>query len=186
MVARDIVGYAPQGGLLDVGTGPGWLLIKIHELSPGVRLTGLDASPAMVEIARLHIAEAGLSDKIEAVLGNADRMPFPDASFDMVVSTGSIHHWREPLSGLNEAYRVLRPGGYALIYDLVRGTPRHILRETRREFGRLRIMLFWLHAFEEPFYTQARLESLVASSRFKACETSYVGLLCRLALRRQV
>jgi ubiquinone/menaquinone biosynthesis C-methylase UbiE len=184
LVAKDIMSHTRQGSLLDVGTGPGWLLIKVHELSPGLRLVGLDASPAMVEMARTHIARAGLSDAVEVLLGNAGEMPFPDASFDTVVSTGSIHHWKDPVSGLNEVYRVLKPGGCALIYDLVRGTPRHILRETRREFGLLRIMLFWLHAFEEPFYTQKRLESLAGSTLFRAGETRYLGLLCCLVLRK--
>lgn len=184
LVAEEIARYATQGELLDVGTGPGWLLLKVHDLSPGLRLTGLDASPAMVERARMHLERAGLSDAIQIVLGNADKMPFPDASFTTVVSTGSIHHWKDAMSGLNEVHRVLKPGGLALIYDLVRGTPRHILRETRREFGLARILLFWLHAFEEPFYTQERLKGLAESTLFGGGETRYVGLLCCLALRK--
>lgn len=185
LVAEDIARYATEGHLLDVGTGPGWLLIKLHEVSPGLRLTGLDASLAMVERARAHLARARLSDGIEVVLGNADNMPFPDARFNLVVSTGSIHHWRNPLAGLNEVHRVLRPGGHALIYDLVRGTPRHILREARREFGLARLLLFWLHAFEEPFYTEARLKSLAGATLFGGGETRYVGVLCCLVLRRR-
>jgi ubiquinone/menaquinone biosynthesis C-methylase UbiE len=159
-------------------------LIEVHRLSPELRIVGLDASPTMVERARTHLAQAGLADAVEVVLGNANDMPFPDASFDAVVSTGSIHHWKNPVGGLNEAHRVLKPGGCALIYDLVRGAPGNVLRETRREFGLLRVALFWVHAFEEPFYRQDQLESLAASSRFKRGQVHYVGLLCCLAMQR--
>ncbi|MBE3143709.1 MAG: class I SAM-dependent methyltransferase [Planctomycetes bacterium] len=49
-------------------------------------------------------------------------MPFPDRSFDIVVSTVSMHHWKQPEACLNEIYRVLKNNSYALIYDLVSDT----------------------------------------------------------------
>ena len=183
-VAKDILNYCPAGRLLDVGTGPGRLLIKIHEVAPDLDLVGLDTSPEMVEKARRHVAEAELSNKITFEVGNAGRMPFPDSSFDAALSTASIHHWKDPIAGLNEMYRVLKPGGHALLYDLVRGMPKETLKEARREFGALRVTLLWLHAFEEPFYTQEKLEALAAASLFKSSTTHFVGLFCCIAMRR--
>ena len=124
LVARDISSYCPQGRLLDIGTGPGWLLLKLHQQCPAMRLTGLDASPGMVATARKNMARAGLSDVIEITQGNASHMPFADACFDIVVSTGSIHHWKHPTGGLNDVYRVLKSGGYALMLTSS-ATPRH-------------------------------------------------------------
>jgi len=185
-VARDILNYCPQGRLLDVGTGPGRLLIKIHEVAPDLDLVGLDASPEMVEKAQRHVAEAGLSDRIIFEVGNASRMPFADSSLNAVVSTASIHHWKDPVTGLNEMHRVLKPGGYALLYDLVRGMPGETLKEAKREFGNLRVTLLWLHAFEEPFYTQERLESLASASLFRTSTTHFVGLFCCIAMQKPV
>jgi SAM-dependent methyltransferase len=51
-----------------------------------------------------------------------------------VISTGSLHHWEAPLAGLTEAHRVLRAGGYALIYGLVRHLPEPVVRDVRTRF----------------------------------------------------
>jgi len=152
-VAKHILEYCSRGSLLDIGTGPGWLLLTLHRLDPEMALVGLDVSSAMVAKARHNVAQESLSSKIEIHEGNANQMPFKDNTFDVVVSTGSIHHWKNPARGLDEVHRVLKPGGCALIYDIVSDTPQVILSESRREFGRLRTLLFWLHDFEEPFYS---------------------------------
>jgi ubiquinone/menaquinone biosynthesis C-methylase UbiE len=185
LVASDIVARCPEGSLLDVGTGPGWLLAQIHRLSPGLQLTGLDASPSMVAKAKKNMAGTRLDQSIELVEGNVSSMPFADESFDTLVSTGSVHHWKDPVAGLNEIYRVLRPGGCALIYDLVSDTPASILKDTAREFGRFRMVLLWIHAFEEPFYTCKDFELLPRPTLFKEGQTRFVGVLCCLALKRE-
>ena len=184
LVVRDILGYCPEGSILDVGTGPGWLLVKLHQQAPALQLTGMDASPSMVTKALENIADVGLSDVIAIEEGEAAQMPFDDSSFDMVVSTGSIHHWKEPTACLNEIYRVLRHGGYVLIYDLVSDTPASVLRKTAYEFGRLRMLLLWLHAFEEPFYSCKDLASLAHPTLFKEGQTRFVGALYCLAMEK--
>jgi ubiquinone/menaquinone biosynthesis C-methylase UbiE len=184
LAAKDILGYCSQGKLLDIGTGPARLLLKIHQESPNMRLVGIDSSPSMVVKARQNIAEAGLSESIEVKEGSADHIPFPDQSFDIVVSTASIHHWKEPTTGLNETYRVLKDGGYALIYDLVSDTPQSILDRTKREFGNWKTTLFWLHSFEEPFYSRKNFEALAQPTLFKQGQTQFLGLLCCLVLKK--
>jgi ubiquinone/menaquinone biosynthesis C-methylase UbiE len=184
LVARDILSYCAQGSLLDIGTGPAWLLLKLHQHSPAMRLVGIDSSPAMVAKARKNILGAGLSDVIEIREGNASQIPFADRAFDIVVSTGSIHHWKHPIAALNDVYRVLKPGGYALMYDLVTDTPAAILNEMAHQFGRLKMTLFWLHGFEEPFYSRQNYESLTHPTLFKEGRTQFVGLLCCLILKK--
>lgn len=183
-VAGDVVARRSEGRLLDVGTGPGWLLIKLHQRLPAFELVGIDISPGMVAEARHNMNIAGISGEVTIREGNAGSLPFEEGSFDVVVSTGSFHHWKEPVDGLNECYRVLRPGGCGLIYDLVADTPRAVLEQTKKEHGRFARQLFWLHGFEEPFYTEQAFLRLGKASDFKSAGTRYVGLLCCLELER--
>jgi ubiquinone/menaquinone biosynthesis C-methylase UbiE len=185
LVAQDIAAYCAEGSLLDIGTGPGWLLRTLHQQCPALKLTGVDTSAAMVTQARQNMAQAGLQDHIEVVEGNVSRLPFPDNAFDVVVSTGSIHHWKEPIAGLNEIYRVLKPGKYALIHDLVSDTPAAVLKEAAREYGRVRMFLLWLHAFEEPFYRHADFAALARQTLFKEGQTRFVSVLYCLCLKKE-
>ena len=185
LVARDIAGYCAQGDLLDIGTGPGWLLAKLRERAPGLRLTGLDVSPSMVARAQKNMVNASLASVVEIRQGEASHLPFDDCSFDIVVSTGSIHHWKNPTAGLNEVHRVLRDDRYALMYDIVSDTPASVLANMAREFGRLRMMLLWLHAFEEPFYSQENFASLASPTLFREGRIGFVGVLCCLILKKE-
>lgn len=117
--------------------------------------------------------------------GGADALPFADNSFDIVVSTGSIHHWKDPEAGLNEIYRILSPGGYALIYDIVSDTPRAVLQDAKRQFGRFRMFMLWIHAFEEPFYSTQGFESLPRSTLFKEGNVRFVGVLFCLTMKKE-
>jgi ubiquinone/menaquinone biosynthesis C-methylase UbiE len=99
----DAAGVAPGTAVLDLCCGAG--LIAGEAATRGAVVSGLDFSPAMLAEARaahpaLHFAE-----------GDAEAMPFPDASFDAVVSSFGIHHVPRPERALAEAFRVLRPGG---------------------------------------------------------------------------
>jgi ubiquinone/menaquinone biosynthesis C-methylase UbiE len=185
VVTQDILSYGSEGSILDIGTGPGWLLVKLHHQSPRLRITGLDTSASMVAKARKNMVAAGISEEIEVKEGNASHLPFADNTFETVVSTGSIHHWKDPIGGLNEIYRVLKAGGNALLYDIVSDTPQSVLKEIARGYGRLKMMLFWLHAFEEPFYSHKAFEMLAQPSLFKAGRIRFVGVLCCLILRKE-
>ncbi|MBN1292000.1 MAG: class I SAM-dependent methyltransferase [Candidatus Latescibacteria bacterium] len=185
IIARDIIYYCPEGSILDIGTGPGWLLEKLHSASPNLQLTGIDISPSMIKKAKKNLAKSGLSDCIEIALGNASDILCSDNYFDAVVSTGSIHHWKAPTEGLNEIHRVLKPDGYALIYDLLSDTPLPVLKKSAREFGRFRMLMLWLHAYEEPFYSLKDFEHLADNTFFKKGSTKFVSVLCCLVLRKE-
>jgi ubiquinone/menaquinone biosynthesis C-methylase UbiE len=184
LVARDLLNYATGGKILDVGAGPGWLMIKISEIGPDFKIFGVDVSKSMVKKARANLARAGLAEDIEVTAANASAMPFDDESFDAVVSTGSIHHWKDPTSCLNEIYRVLKPGGHALIYDLVSDTPKEALAQTAKDFGNLRMWILWLHAYEEPFYSYRDFPRLAEPTHFKSGEIRFLAAMCCLVLRR--
>jgi ubiquinone/menaquinone biosynthesis C-methylase UbiE len=184
LAAEDIASHCSQGALLDIGTGPARLLLKLHQQSPGMRLVGIDSSSAMVEQAKKNVVEAGLSEFIEIKLGSASQIPFQDQTFDIVVSTVSMHHWKQPEACLNEVYRVLKDNSYALIYDIVSDTPKEIMNEIKRECGRFKTTMFWLHSFEEPFYTRQNFESFAQSSLFRKGKTQFLGLFCCLILKK--
>jgi ubiquinone/menaquinone biosynthesis C-methylase UbiE len=181
MVADDILNYCARGTLLDIGTGPARLLLALHNKSPQLRLVGIDSSPAMVAKAKENTSGV---ESIEINQGNADKIPYPDNNFDIVISTASIHHWKQPTAGLNEIWRVLKSGGFALVYDLVSDTPEPVMAECRREFGKFRTTLFWLHSFEEPFYSQENFQALVNATLFKNCQTKFLGLLYCMILKK--
>lgn len=118
-VASDVAAARlPEGSrVLDVGTGPGRVPLAIAHAAPGLRVEGLDLSPEMVGHARRNAVEAGLGDSVSFTVGDVADLPYDDASFDLVVSTMSQHHWRDAAAGLRELRRVLRPGGQVWIYD---------------------------------------------------------------------
>ena len=118
-IAADVVAVAHDGArVLEVGCGPGRLSIRLarqHDLD----VTGLDLDPAMIERARANADRAGNSDQRQPLflVGDVAALAFPDGSFDLVVSTLSMHHWADPAAGLAEIGRVLRSGGRALVWD---------------------------------------------------------------------
>ena len=185
LIARDILTYSSKGAILDIGTGPGRLIVKLSCMSPGLTVTGLDVSPSMIKKARKNMREAGLFGFVTIKEGNASNLPFPDKSFDLIVSTGSIHHWKQPQRSFNEIHRVLTDGGYALMYDLVSDTPTSVMRQTAREFGKVKMVLMWVHAFEEPFYSTKGFNSLPHDTLFVDGNIRFVGIMCCLVLRKK-
>ena len=101
--------------ILDVGCGTGYLLGRLAACAPQAgALAGIDAAPAMIEVAR----DASADDRLRFVVGTAERLPWPAATFDLVVSTTSFDHWADQRTGLAECARVLAPGGCLVLADL--------------------------------------------------------------------
>ena len=123
-IARDcaaaLTGVA-EPSILEIGPGPGHLAERLLDLLPGAHWMGIDIDPAMLDAAERRLARAGTRDRATLVEGDVAQMPFPDASFDLVVSSLSAHHWPDTTAGFAEIRRVLRPDAYALVYDLPPG-----------------------------------------------------------------
>jgi ubiquinone/menaquinone biosynthesis C-methylase UbiE len=121
-IAADVAGRAQPGDrVLEVGCGPGHLSVRLAR-DYGLNVTGLDLDAGMIERARLNAARELANQRApEFMVGDVAALPFPDASFDLVVSTMSMHHWDDAGAGLADIGRVLRPGGRALIWDLKPG-----------------------------------------------------------------
>ena len=119
-VARRAVAMKRSGQAADLGCGPGHLVIRLAQAAPGLQVTGIDLSDAMLVEAEKYARRSGLEDRIAFEKGDAALIPFPDGSLDLVVSSLSLHHWSDPVGVLDEIARVLRPGGAFLVFDLRR------------------------------------------------------------------
>lgn len=123
-VADDLVtesrlaGLAESSSVLEIGSGPGELAVEIARRLPAATVVGIDLAPAMIDRSLDQARTTGLAERIRFELADAAALPLGDASFDVVVSTLSLHHWSDPATVFAEIGRVLRPGGLALIYDL--------------------------------------------------------------------
>jgi ubiquinone/menaquinone biosynthesis C-methylase UbiE len=107
-----------SGRVLDIGTGSGRLAIELAKANgSNFEIIGLDISEAMLLKAQDNARQAGVHGKVKFVLGTAADLPFPDESFDLVVSYASLHHWFEPVNVFNEAQRVVKDNGVILIRD---------------------------------------------------------------------
>ncbi len=110
----DAVGKKPIQSLLDLGTGTGRMLQVLAPLAS--RAVGLDASHAMLSVARSNVEKAGLN-RVELRQGDIYAPPFPRGSFDLVVIHQVLHYLDDPARALREAARLLAPGGRMVVVD---------------------------------------------------------------------
>jgi len=110
------IGDAGQGSLLDVACGPGVVTAAVAPRAKSVM--AFDVTQEMLEKARVRCAKAGLAN-VSFRQGNAEALPFGDGEFDGVVTRLAVHHFAEPQRAFAEMFRVLRPGGAAVIVDIV-------------------------------------------------------------------
>ncbi len=176
----------PEGSVLDLAPGPGYLAIEIARLGPH-RITGLDISHSFVRIATENARQAGVT--IDFRQGDAAHMPFPDESFDFVVCRAAFKNFADPVGALNEIHRVLRPGGKASIYDLRKDASLEAIDAEVAGMG-----LSWLsalmtrwtfrHMLLKSAYSRDALERMAAQSRFGACEIREEGIESDLRLAK--
>jgi ubiquinone/menaquinone biosynthesis C-methylase UbiE len=167
VVLRRLKREKPEGTLLDLGCGPGYLLRLLADKLPRLRLVGVDVAEEALDAARKNLGPA----RVELLRGGSDNLPPPDGACDFVVSTLSLHHWSRPGEIFSEIFRVLKPGGRFLVMDLRRDAPAPVhlficvvtavivpraLREIREPLGSL-----------QAAYTVAEARGLLAETTFE-------------------
>ena len=163
--------YHPEGILVDVGCGPGYLIMTMASLFKHLRIIGVDIADEMLQKATKNVCLLDPADRISFRHGDIQELPFDNDSLDFVVSTLSLHHWSEPKESIQEINRVLKPGGQFLIFDLRRDSRRLFYWLVR--FAQTFILPAALKRINEPAgsflasYTPAELESLLYMTSFK-------------------
>jgi SAM-dependent methyltransferase len=109
-----LVGQRPQARALDLGCGGGHVAFLLAGLAGHV--AAVDLSATMTAMVAAEAKRRGIVN-LDVRQGAVEALPWPDESFDIVVSRYSAHHWRDVGAGLNEARRVLKPGGLAVFMD---------------------------------------------------------------------
>lgn len=176
------------GVLLDIGTGPGVLPINIAARFPHSKIIGIDLSDKMIEIANKNKNNKGL-DNVEFRVMDANALKLNDNSLDMVISTGSLHHWKNPVRILNEIYRCLKFGCEAWIYDgYAEAADADIEKHTAKLFcgfpprGLIRRVLS-LHGFSQKEY-DTEIKDMVARTKFTTCLFEKHGIMMCLKFRK--
>lgn len=171
LIVNELKSYHPEGILADIGCGPGYLIATMAKSLPHVSIIGVDIAEEMVLKATGNLSLLSLAEKATFRQGDIQALPFETNYLDFLVSTLSLHHWSEPKQALQEMYRVLKPEGQFLIFDL--------RRDSRRLF-------YWLIRFAQKFvipsvmnraneptnsllasYTPVELEAFLSETSFK-------------------
>ena len=99
--------------LLDCGCGPAPMLALLNEKYPQKHYTGIDLTPEMIEVASSKNMEG-----VELLVGDCEKLPFEDSSYDVIICCQSFHHYPNVRSFFDSVYRVLRPGGRLILRDM--------------------------------------------------------------------
>jgi ubiquinone/menaquinone biosynthesis C-methylase UbiE len=171
--ARGLANRLTEGAsVLEVAPGPGYLAIALAQLG-SYRVVGLDISDTFVRMATENAQAAGAS--VTFMQGNASAMPLDPDSFHLVFCRAAFKNFSEPVEAINEMYRVLKPGGKAIIHDLRPDTPAAAIRRHVAGMGLGRIhSLFVNLTFKQVLlkraYSEAHFRSMVAQTPFRECE----------------
>jgi len=105
---------------VDIGCGPGDVMIRLARALPDLHITAIDASAPMIALARGAVMTEGASDRIELVQGYVPGVALQAHSFDAVLSKDLLHHVPDPSVLWKEVARLGRPGAVVYVMDLVR------------------------------------------------------------------
>jgi len=124
-------GDIPNAFLLEIGCGSGRIITSIRERKNNLRLTGLDRSREQLKIAH----HANQAQEVSFILGDGEKLPFQDGTFDYVAIFDFLEHIPNPLHAIREARRVLKRNGYLYAFIPAEGQPYSIYRISQKLFG---------------------------------------------------
>jgi len=168
-IARDLVSSVDSGRLLDVGTGPGKLLLDIHKLNPEIELFGLDISKSMLQLAEKNLAEI----KVDLRWENIQKTDYDSNFFNVVTCTGSFYLWDHPVECLDEIYRLLKENCSAYLYESYKDCnkedyKRALKNNLKNESPSRRLIApYYLDRQLKMSYRTDEFTAIIARSRFK-------------------
>ncbi len=186
-VVEEVCAVVSSGKILDVGTGPGYLPFEIARKAHALEIVGIDLSPGMVALARKTTEKIGLAQRVSFQVANASSLPFEDKTFDLVVSTLSLHHWSAPAADFKEICRVLKDNGTVYIYDFRKDISDSVRAEIRGKYGWFPGHVFIRIARLHSWKTKQDAEDFLASLDVKLSKkvVQEQGPILRIELKKQ-
>src|SRR5215831_7452397 len=186
--AQRIVARLPRRArVLEVAPGPGYLAIELARVRR-YQVTGLDISLSFVRMATVYAQQAGV--EVEFRHGDAAALPFADDSFDFVVCRAAFKNFSDPIGALAEMYRVLRPGGEALIIDMRNDATDMEINAAVDDMHLDRLNAFltritFKHLLRKRAYSIADFQSMIAATPFGESEIETASIGLEVWLRKQ-
>jgi ubiquinone/menaquinone biosynthesis C-methylase UbiE len=137
--------------VLEIGFGGGYLLERIISHVKRGFVAGIDVSPVMVENCQARWRKSIAAGQVDVQVGRAEALPYPDGHFSKVSSVNSIFYWSDVQQGLVEVYRVLQPGGRAVLTFTCK---RDLEKKRFAQYG-------------VKLYNEQELESMLANAGFR-------------------
>jgi ubiquinone/menaquinone biosynthesis C-methylase UbiE len=155
-LAEALLSLMPPMVIADLGAGEGAFALLLAQRA--TKVIAVDTSAKMIEVGREQALRQGIKN-VEYRLGDMEEVPIDDASVDAVFFSQSLHHALHPERAVQEAWRILRPGGRIVILDLVK----HRFEEARE-----------MYADEWLGFSEAELEAMLEKSAFRNVQISVV------------
>ena len=146
----------PFARVLDVGCGTGVLLHKLSLCYPHVQFDGLDISDQM-----LAQGKSKSLPNVSFVQGDAENLPYPDNTFDIVLCTSSFHHYPNPQQAIRSFYKALTPGGLLILCDMALPLPIRFLAN--------HLWFKCIRSGDYHTYSQTEIQSLLTDNHFTQC-----------------
>jgi ubiquinone/menaquinone biosynthesis C-methylase UbiE len=178
---------SPGSRLLEIAPGPGYFAIELAKLGR-YRITAIDISHTFVEIARQNAMKVGVD--VDFQQGDAANMPFEAEAFDFLLCRAAFKNFSRPVRALEEMYRVLKPGGHALIIDLRKDASQESVNDAvdRMRLGKLNTVITKLtfrHMLLKRAYTRIEFEQLLTQTKFDSVEIREDLIGLELSLQRR-
>jgi ubiquinone/menaquinone biosynthesis C-methylase UbiE len=158
-IASDLVSKTEKGPLLDVGTGPGRLLVEINFRNPEIELFGLDISASMIEVARNNLKNI----PVNLQGGSIQHTNYDSNFFSIITCSGSFYLWDYPEESIEEIYRILKEGQSAYLFEVYKDINEEeyqiALKKNLRQLNWMR-RLFGPFAIRESIKKSYRIEEI--------------------------
>ena len=173
----QVLSLGVTGTILDLGTGPGQIPIKLAKREPRIKVIGVDMSAAMLSAAAERAERERLSSRVSFILADAKAIPLANASVNVLLCNSTLHHFSNPVLVFDEADRVVKKDGVIYFRDLRR--PPRILHSLHvsffgRNYEGLMRKLF--EASVRASYTRPELSQLIARSKLSDAKVFYPDL----------